>query len=384
MAVLLWACDAVAGDARQAELDKAAKLVFDQRYEAAARLLEIASQKTGNKRDAVLRILELQGVTWAQLGQEAKAKLAFQTLIALDPKRELSGKYSAKVLKPFSEAQAWSMDNPPLEVTAEPAAVDPAGKVLQIAVKVKNDGLKLARKVRFTVRAEGGRWSEQLVELQGAYASAGTDSDAIEWWAELLGERDMVLAQIGAARAPVKEGKLREKEPAAVTAAAADKKPDEPKQKDTPRRAELDPPPREAPPGEQLPEPARSPAPEPEGNGNAGVRAVGYTALVLGMASLVAGTVSGGLWRNDVATLNDKLANAERDGNDAIISFPGVTGSAQAWDLAMRDRIRVEAIAANVLWGVGGGLAILGIILYFAGRETADVQPGGGGLVVSW
>lgn len=382
MAVLLWAGPAVASEARSADLDKAAKLVFEQRYEAAARLLEAASRQTGNKRDTVLRILELQGVTWAQLGQDAKAKLAFQTLISLDPKRELSGKYGAKVLKPFSDAQAWSMDNPPLEVSAEPAAVDPAGKVLQIAVKVKNDALKLARKVRFSVRSDG-KWSEQLVELQGAYASAGTDSDAIEWWAEVLGERDMVLAQIGSARTPVKEGKLREKEPPPV-ASAGDMKAEEPKQKDTPRKGELDPPPREAPPGEQLAEPERTPTPEPESSGNAGVRAVGYASLALGMVSLVAGTVAGGLWRNDVATFNDKLANAERNGDGDIVRFPGVTGSAQAYDLGMRERIRNEAIAANVLWGVGGGLAILGIILYFAGRETADVQPGAGGLVVSW
>ena len=368
------------GEARPSDLDRAARLVFDQRYEAAARALEQASRQSGNRREVVLRIFELQGVTYAQLGQETKAKLAFQSLIALDPRRELSGKYSARVLKPFAEAQAWAADNPSLEAAAEPAAVDPAGKVLQIAVKVKNDALKLSRKVRFFVRSDGGKWVEQLVELQGPYASAGTDSDAVEWWAELLGERDMVLQQVGSAKAPVKEGRLREREPVGAAEKTNDKPKEAPK-----RQADLQPQPREAAPHEQLDEPVKRASPESPSNGNAAVRAVGYTALALGMASLVGGTVMGGLWRGSVATLTDKRMNAERDSDGNVVSYPGVAGSAQSFDVGMRDRIRIQATAANVLWAAGGGLVIVGIILYFAGRETAEVvQPGGGGLVVRW
>jgi hypothetical protein len=280
-------------------------------------------------------------------------------------------------------------------VTAEPAALDGSGKVMQVAVKVRGDSLKLARKVRFQVRPEGGKWSEQIVEIQGAYASANTDSDGVEWWAELLGERDMVLVHIGSTRAPVKEGRLREKElPKEKAAAVAEKKPDEPpkKEKEKPvERVEETPEPVKQKEPDLTPE--RGPEPEkelvtrraePEGSGSAAVRGVGYTSLALGMASLVAGTVMGGLWRANYDTLRNKIATAPRDGMGNILSYEGVSGSAQAYDLAMRDRMRIQAIAANVLWGAGAGLATLGILLYLAGRETADVAPGAGGLIVRW
>ncbi|MBL8953185.1 MAG: hypothetical protein JNK82_20575 [Myxococcaceae bacterium] len=375
-------------EAKPAELDRAARLVFDQRYEAAARALEQAWRQSGNRRETVLRILELQGVVYAQLGQEAKSLAAFQQLIALDPKRELSGKYSAKVTKPFSGAQAWAADNPSLELTAEAAAVDPNGKVLQIAVKVKSDALKLAKKVRFTSRPDGGKWAEQVVEVQGAYASAGTDADGLEWWAELLGERDMVLLTVGSAKAPVKEGKLKEKEPPKEkTVAVVEKKPppEEVKKestapkKDTPLsepEPDLSPPDRE-------PEPEVTPRSGDGTSGNAGVRAVGYTALALGMASLVGGTVAGVLWRTTVSDFQGKLDGATREGG-VITKLPGVERAPQVYDAMMRERIKTLAIAANVMWSAGAGLAIAGIILYFVGRETIDVAPGAGGLVVAF
>ncbi len=386
----LCLCLPAFGEAKSAELDRAARLVFDQRYEAAARALEQAWRQSGNRREAVLRILELQGVVYAQLGQEAKSLAAFEQLIALDPKRELSGKYSAKVLKPFSGAQAWAADNPSLEVGAEPAAVDGSGKVLQIAVKVKNDALKLVKKVRFTSRPEGGKWSDQLVEVQGAYASAGTDADGLEWYADVLGERDMVLASVGSPKAPVKEGKLKEKEPPAPKekpVAAAEKKappPDEP--------AKKEPPPKEQPAKEPEPElTPREKEPEPEvvqrpgesSSGNAGVRAVGYTALVLGMAGLVGGTIAGVLWRTTYSDYQSKLQGATYEGG-VITKLPGVERAPQVYDAMVRDKLRVTALAANVMWAAGGGLAIVGIILYFVGRETADVAPGAGGLIVRW
>jgi len=372
-------------EAKASELDRAARLVFDQRYEQAARALEQAWRQSGNRRDTVLRILELQGVVYAQLGQEAKSVAAFQALISLDPKRDLGGKYSAKVLKPFSAAQAWAADNPALDVGAEPAALDPSGKVLQIAVKVKNDALKLAKKVRFTSRPENGKWSEQVVDIQGAYASAGTDADGLEWYADLLGERDMVLASVGTAKAPVKEGKLREKEPPPPKekpVAVAEKKPP-PEEKTEPPPPKKEPEP-ELTPREREPEPEVVQRPGDTSNGNAGVRAIGYTALVAGMLSLVGGTVAGALWRTTEGEYKAKLAGATYEG-EVITKLPGVDRAPQVYDAMMRERLRTTAIAANVMWAAGGGMAILGIILYFVGRETADVGPGsGGGLVLHW
>lgn len=379
----------VLAEAKPSELDRAARLVFEQRYEAAARTLEVAWRQSGNRRETVLRILELQGVTWAQLGQEAKAKAAFQLLISLDPKRELGSRYSAKVLKPFSEAQAWAVDNPPLEVSAEPAAVDPSGKVLQLAVKVKNDALKAVKRVKFAVRPEGQKWAESVVELQGPYASVGTDSDSLEWYAEALGERDMVLALVGSAKATLKEGKLKEKEPPQVAVAppppAEKPKPPEKEKPEKPKPVVEDVKPiRETPTSEseQLPEPERPPPAERPSNGSAAVRGIGYTSLALGMVSLVVGTVFGGMWRLNVDTLRDKIDNAQRNSMGDVLRYPGVDGPPQLYDLQMRERIRTQALVANVLWAAGAGLAVLGIILYFAGVESADGS--GGALTLRW
>jgi hypothetical protein len=375
-----------AAEARSADLDKISRLVFDQRYEAAARALEGAWRQSGTRRDLVLRILELQGVVYAQLGQEAKARAAFRELLSLDPRRDLTGKYTGRPLKVFIETQAWLQENPPLELSAEQAAVDAKGKVLQIAVKVKNDGLKLGKKVKFGVRPEGGKWSDQEVEIQGSYASAGTDAEGVEWYAELLGERDLVLAQVGSQRAPVREGSLRDKEldkevePPAVTQRRRDEEPavapDKPERK---RDAALEPSPRPE------PEPAVVTA-KNEGSPGTGtlIRGVGYTSLGLGVASVVAGTVVGAIWLSTKNDLQYKLDNATRVGN-AISDLPGVPhGSAQTYYFAALDKLRTEAMVANVLWAAGSGVAIVGVVLALLGRESADGSGGPGGLAFVW
>lgn len=345
-------------EVRSADLDKASRLVFDQKYEAAARALEVAARQTGNKREAVLRILELQGVVHAQLGQDAKAKLAFQALLSLDGKRELGGKYNAKVLRAFELAQQWAMENPPLEMTAEAAAVEPGGKVVQLAVKVKNDALKLAKKVRFSVRPEGGRWAEQLVEIQGAYASATTDAEGVEWWAELLGERDAVLTSVGSQRAPIGEGKLKTAK--AVVEKPPEKKPDEKKAPDDAPKKEPT----------AVIEPHREPVVAPatparEGDGSL-VRGLGYGLLGLGAATVVAGTVFGVLSRVNANDVQSKLANATYDAQRRIVD------PTQAYVAMKQDQVRFQATLANVMWGVGAGLILTGFIVWLVGRETSD------------
>jgi hypothetical protein len=359
-ALLLVCCSSLAlGEVRQADLDKASRLVFDQKYEAAARALEVAARQTGNRRETVLRILELQGVTYAQLNQEAKARAAFQQLLNLDPKRDLSGKYTAKVAKPFELAQQWAMDNPPLEVIPEPAATDGTGRVMQIAVKVKNDVLKLARKVRFNVRPEGLKWSELEVDIQGAYAAAGTDAEAVDWFAEVLGERDAVLLSIGTQRAPIREGKGAP--PKEKVEAKKQATPEEPKKKVEPE-----------------PEPEKQPelvvkAPEPEGGGNAALRGAGYGAMVLGVLSLGAGVVMG---LENLSTVSDvQRREAMRDpGNPNL-----VTGITQDLAQGLRKRAILQAQLANTFYGVGGGLMVAGVLMWFFGRDVVVVPAGGGG-----
>lgn len=354
-------CSSVAlAEARAAELDKASRQIFDQKYEAAARTLEVASRQSGNRRETVLRILELQGVAYAQLGQEAKAKTAFQTLLSLDPKRDLAGKYKehAKVQKAFDGAQAWLQDNPPVEMAAEPAAVDGSGKVMQIAVKVKNDALKLGRKVRFNVRPDGLKWSELDVDIQGSYAAAGTDAESVDWYAELLGDRDAVLVIVGSQRFPIREGK----------GAPPHEKKDEPKKVVEEPKKKLEP----------EPEPERRPemvvkAPESEGGGSAVLRGAGYAALGLGVGALLGGTIMGLEYQVTVGDVQRR--SMTKEGNV-------ITGITQDMAFALEKRAILQAQLANTLWGVGGGLLVLGSVLWFFGRDVF-VTPGPGSVTVS-
>jgi hypothetical protein len=362
LALAVVCCSSVAlAEARSADLDKASRQIVDQKYEAAVRTLEVAARQNGNRHDTVLRILELQGVAYAQQGQEAKAKAAFQQLLSLDPKRELSSKYKehAKAQKAFDAAQAWLADNPPMEVAAEPAAVDGTGKVMQIAVKVKNDSLKLARKVRFNVRPDGLKWSELEVDIQGSYAAAGTDAESVDWYAEVLGERDAVLIVVGSQRFPIREGKgapppAKKEEPRKVA--------EEPKRKLEPE-----------------PEPERPPEmvvkePEPSGGGSPALRGIGYTALGLGVASLLGGTIMGLEYQ---VTLGEVTRRSMM--RNTVGAINGIT---QDQAFGMEKRAILQAQIANTLWAAGGGLLLVGSLLWFLGRDVF-VAPAGSGVTVS-
>ena len=148
-----------------ADLDKANRLLFDQKYADAAKALEAAAKVSGNPREVVLRIYELQGIVYGQLGQSTKAREAFQSMLSLDGRRALNGKYSQKVLSAYAAAKDWVDANPPLEFKSAKAAMDAKKRVMQLAVKMKNDGMHLARKVRFHLRQDEGAWAVQDSEL---------------------------------------------------------------------------------------------------------------------------------------------------------------------------------------------------------------------------
>ena len=306
----------------------------------------------------------------AQLGQDAKAKLAFETLLSLDPKHDLSGKYTDKVQRAVTAAQAWAKTSPPLDLAAEPAASDPSsGKVMQIAVKLKADPLKLARKVRFSIRADGAKWVDVDVELQGSYATAGTDSTGIEWSAELLGDRDSGLTTVGSRAQPVLEGKAQtyaKREAPVVVAkvepapAAVEKKTDAPTKEPSPAAVE----PRAKVDG------APTLVTKEEGSGSA-LKPVGYVLLAAGVAAAAVGVYFGVRAQKARFTLENPML----DGNGNVSS----PTQAQAFELERT--LPTNAIIANTLFGAGAALAVAGGICVIVG--STQVSPGAGGMVVS-
>src|SRR5205823_937550 len=64
---------------------------------------------------------------------------------------------------------------------------------------------RLARAVRFHWRAEGGAWRTARVELDSQGARVNVEGEAVEWWAEVLGEHDSQLATVASADLPIAE-----------------------------------------------------------------------------------------------------------------------------------------------------------------------------------
>ncbi len=352
------------------ELEKANRFLFDQKFGDAAKALEAAARVQGNGREMVMRIYELQGVTYGQLGQATKAREAFQALLCLDPKRELNGKYNQKVVTAFSAAKEWANTNPPLEIKAAKAAIDDKGRVMQLAAKVRNDPMRLVKKVRFHLRSDEARWSEQDSELQGVYAAANTDAQGVEWWAELLGENDRVLMLVANEANPIREGKARDKAPASAPVVAAVPAADAPK-KEEPKVAEVTLPPEKPAPNVVIDEPTA-----PASSGSA-LRPVGYVMMGAGLLTLGVGTYFG----VQSSAGRDRINNAARDSQNRV------TGITQKEAHALGPQSQSQAMIANVLFAAGGGVALLGGVFWIIGGVGSDqsvtLAPTAGGVTAS-
>ncbi len=363
LALVLWSTVALAQ--ANPELEKANRFLFDQKFADAAKALEAASKVQGNGREVVTRIYELQGIVHGQLGQATKAREAFQALLSLDPKRELNGKHNTKVVAAFSAAKEWANANSPLKFEAAKAALDEKGKVMQLAAKVKSDSMRLTRKVRFHLRADEAKWQVQDSELQGTYAAANTDAMGVEWWAELLGENDRVLMLVGSEAAPQREGKVKDK-PAPVVVG------------DAPKRDE-------APPPESKVEPTQPPqdkraeqiVDEAPASSSGALRPLGYVLMGVGLAGVGVGTAFG----VQSSAARSRIVNATKDSQDRV------TGLTQREAFLLEPQAKSQALIANVLFGVGGGVALLGGIFWLVGGSSPDasvaVSPTLGGVVVS-
>jgi hypothetical protein len=309
-------------------LSRARQLLDGLRYAEAARALEAARARPGNDRDTLLRILELQGVVAAMLQQPARARTAFQTLVVLAPDHQLTGDYAPRVVTPFFEAKAWVADQrAALRLEAAPASKTEA-TIEEVAVQVTTDVLKLARTVRFHLRDDEADWRREERPLVEGRSSAAVTGQRVQWWAELLDERQAVLATVGSATAPLRE---------------------------TAPRLQALTPSSQAPTG--TPELERSP-----------LRTAAYVFLGAAVGTGAAGGYFG--WRS-------RGARAKVEG--APVDERGLTiGLTQREALALDQRARSNARLANILFGVAGATAIVGGTLWVLGAPvTVSATPSG-------
>ena len=324
LAPLAW------GQAPNPDLTRARQFLEGLRYAEASRALEAARARPGNDRDTLLQILELQGVVAAMLQQSAKARTAFQTLAVLAPEHQLMGDYAPRVVTPFFEAKGWVADQgTALRFEAAPATKTQAN-IERVAVQVPSDVLKLGRSVRFHVHSEGTTWKEQESLLEQGKASAAVKGERIQWWAELLDERQAVLATVGSAASPLAE--LSPRLEALAHALTQPKAPPESAQ-------------------------ARSP-----------LRTASYVLLGVAVGSGATGGYFG--WRS-------RSARQEVEG--APVDDRGITtGLTQREALALDEQARSSARLANILFGVAGATAIAGGTLWVLGAPvTVSATPTG-------
>ncbi len=340
-------------------LDRAEAQVRDLEYGEALKALEAARKEPNNSRATMLRLYELQSVTLATLGQEAKALKAFQALLSLDPEFKLKGKPPPRVTTVFFEARSWVDQNKPLAVRAVGATFGP-GVVKDVKVEITNDPLKLIKEVRFHLVLDG-KPRDVDVAVSAVTVSTPIGAPRVSWWAEALTEKDAVLVTLGDATKPMSEVAPDAPKPVAVV----ERKPD-PKPAVEPTPAVVEP----GPPIDAWAEPS-PPAPP-----MAPLRIVGLSLGAGAVVSVGLGALFGALANGTAAQIN----NAPRDDAGRI------TGLTQAQALTLDGQQRGQAAAANVLFVASGALLAGGVTLFILGGQSNPQvalvpAPGGVGLV---
>lgn len=189
-------------EGKNPDLERAQQSLEALRYAEAGKALDAAWQAPGNDREAVLEILKLQAVVAASLGQQDRARSLFNTLLYLAPDFELpESDLGPKVMSLFYEAKGRVSVGGALK--AEPGPINRDERLVHDVTLKVTDAQKLARAVRFHSRPPVLNWSEEVVPLQEGQASLSVEAPAVEWWAEVLGEKDRVLFRLGSADQPI-------------------------------------------------------------------------------------------------------------------------------------------------------------------------------------
>jgi hypothetical protein len=348
-------------------LARAEQLFQEARYSEAARSFEAAASE-GVDREDFIHIREMQGICAGLLNRSARAALFFEEVLALDPEHALREDWPPRVTTPFFEAKAWLADHGSLSFDASPPTIDgPLVKAVNVAVP--RDALHLARRVRFHIREEGGSWTLRLAEVHDHSASTTTGARRVLWWAELLGERGAVLAVAGSAVKPLEATGAEPSAnpvPATAPSVAASPTPASPTQTTQPSPAQS----RAvsevsvAAPLAGAPPPTDVPTIERSGTAAPRYRLATYLTAGAGVVALGAGFILDDVSARQASTLNRVSTNAQGY----------VTNLTQRQAFGLDQARRTNAAVGNTLLGVGGGLALIAVLLWVVGGHSGVVS----------
>ena len=354
LAVPLLGLAAAAAEApKNADLEKAQKALAAKKYPDALKAIEAAEKKGGLDLDSYSTLLESKALALASTKKLPQAEEAFKTLLTLDPRRDLAGKYKGDVVKALEAALAWVNQNGGLQVVAlEPGAS--GGKVKQVSVSVKNDPLKLAKTARIYLKQGDGTWKPVDVAVNNGVAAADTDAAEVEYWAELQDANKNQLKFLGSALRPQKATAP----PVVAEAPPPPKKEEKPVAKPVEKPVEKAPV-AEAPVKEEEPkltprenEGTEATVTEDSGKGGSVLRPVSYA--VLGAAIIAAGV---GVY-----------FGATSEGAKSSIRMDQMSMTFTAQQLYDRDQARIgQAQVANGMFITAAVAAVIGVVLFVLG-----------------
>ena len=331
---LVWIIAGLTAATPAPQLAVAEDLVAQVRYADAEKALVIARAQPDNSRETLLRILELQGIVAATLGQPPKARTFFQMMLLLDPSHKLPEGQPPRVKTPFYEAKGMASEGSQMTFTTSSDS-GPDGS--HFHAQLSADPLSLAKKVRFHQREDAGGWSDQVAPLTAGTASVVGGLGHLEWWAELLGDQDATLLIAGSPEKPFVDGVSRATVALPVAA--------------TPEVV--------APPPPARSSPSRVTPP--------------VIALFGGAVAATAGGVIVGVLSRGALSQVD---GAMTDGNGVV------TGITQRQAASLRDTAKTDAIVANVCFGAAIALAGAGTAVFFlSGPSQVAVAPSPNGVV---
>jgi hypothetical protein len=334
-----------------AGVEEAERAFTNLKYSECLAAAQTGLRMPGNDRDAVLRLLELEGFSAVALGKKAVAQSALRKLFTLDPERKLSPDVSPKLATPFLEAKAWAATHGAL--TAEITASSGPG---ELAIRLVRDPLNLARKARIYTRQPASDYERHDLAISGANTyrvPVETGGNPVEYYVELTNEHDGVLVSLGSAASP------RRLAEAATSVAPTAKAP------------ESTPPPETAPPRNDTGAVVAASGPDSDVSREAAkpIPAGWIVSGVLAAAGLVSAGVGVGVGVNAYGQYAEaKKLEAETNSQGRIIGITQV-GAEQ-----YQRRGNNEVVLSDVLWGVGAALAIAGVALFVATPRRLPVE----------
>jgi hypothetical protein len=198
--VVLWL--GLTTPARADQIADAERAMTELRYDD-ARALVTGLVAAGHHSRAELLAIDREAAEVASVfdGPEAGER-EYRRLLVLDPKA-MPPRQTPVFAVPFARARRWQAQAGALRATHEPPSGLSETGATELAVRVQSDPLAMVWGLRLHRRPAGGWWSDRdVVEVAGTQVTLPPESGAVDYYLELLDERQDVLDSLGSPAAP--------------------------------------------------------------------------------------------------------------------------------------------------------------------------------------